>query len=296
MAIMTSNIQAALKPVLNKVFTDQLKGPAFWEQFFEQSTTKDAYIDDQEYAGLGTMPVKSEGATMAIDSIQEGYAKRYNILTYALRMQVSEEAIEDNKYPQILDGAKFLAHSARKTQEYDGANVFIRAFNSSYVGSDAVSLCSSSHLLPKGGTYSNMLSTAMSLSETALETVIVAVAKLPGPNGILEGYQVKQLAIPKDLWFRANRILKSEQQNDTANNAINVLKGMGIEINANPFFTSASNWWAGTDAPVGMRWVWRRKPRFDQTNVESALVKEFTGSQRYANGWTNPRCVYGSNA
>src|SRR6185312_17432387 len=94
------------------------------------------------------------------------------------------------------------------------------------------------------GTASNQLATAMSLSETAIETMWANMQLIPGSNGIVQsGYDPKTLVVPKPLWFRANRILKSEQQNDTANNAVNVLKGMGIAIGSNRYFTSNTNFW-----------------------------------------------------
>lgn len=294
--IVVSNIRRSLKETLDTVWGDEFKGGMKWETLgFRVTSTGDNYIDDQEYAGTGTMPIKAQGAMMAIDSIQEGYSKRYNMDTFALRMVVSEEALADCKYDKAIDGARHIANSAKWTQEYEATNVYIRSFNSTYVGSDSVSLCSASHLLPKGGTYSNTFSTAMSLSETAIEQMSINLAKLPSSNGLLSSRMLKKVVVPQDLWFRANRVLKSEQQNDTANNAINVLKGMGIEIAASPYLTSATNWWGVSDAANGLRWVWREKPKFREHNTEDTLTATYSGYMRFAVGWTDPRGVYGSN-
>ncbi len=175
------------------------------------------------------------------------------------------------------------------------ANIFIRAFNSSYTGGDGKEMCSTAHLLPKGGTYSNMFTTGMSMSETAIEQMWVNLAKMPSSNGLIRGYNLKKLVIPKDLKFRTARILKSEQQNDTANNAVNVLKGMGIEVVDNQYLTSTTNFWGITDAEVGLKWVWRERPKFRQHNTEDNLTATFSGYQRFDCGWTDPRGVYGSN-
>lgn len=295
--IVVSNIRRALKLTLDTVWGDEMKGPTHWEQCgYRVTSTTDNYIDDQEYAGTGTMPIKAQGAMMAIDSIQEGYSKRYNMDTFALRMIVSEEALADCKYDKAIDGARHIANSAKWTQEYEGANTFIRAFNSSFVGSDSVSLCSTAHLLPKGGTFSNQFSTALSLSETALEQMSINLAKLPSSNGLIRGYRLKKLVIPVDLKFRAARILKSDGQNDTANNALNALKSMEtIETVANPFFTSSTNYWGVTDAANGLRWVWREKPKFREHNTEDTLTATYSGYMRFAYGWTDARGVYGSN-
>lgn len=294
--IVVSTIRRSLKETLDTVWGDEFKGGMKWETLgFRVTSTGDNYIDDQEYAGTGTMPIKAQGAMMAIDSIQEGYSKRYNMDTFALRMVVSEEALADCKYDKAIDGARHIANSAKWTQEYEATNVYIRSFNSTYVGADLVSLCSTAHLLPKGGTYSNMFSTPMSLSETAIEQMSINLAKLPSSNGLLSSRMLKKIVVPQDLWFRASRVLKSEQQNDTANNAINVLKGMGIEIAPSPYLTSATNWWGVSDAANGLRWVWREKPKFREHNTEDTLTATYSGYMRFAVGWTDPRGVYGSN-
>lgn len=291
-----STISASLKPTLDEVWGDEMKGKLVWEACgFKVGSTKDAYVDDQEYAGTGIMPVKQEGAMLAVDSIQQGYSKRYTMNTFGLRLICSEEAVADKKYDKAIDGTGCIARSAKWTQEYINAGIFINAFSSTFVGADAVALCSASHKLPKGGTYSNTLATAMSLSETAIEQMRTNMRKLPSSNGLLRGYMLKKLVLPSDLWFRANRILKSEQQNDTANNAINVLKGMGIEIAENPFFTSTTNWWGVSDADNGLRHIWRQKPVFRDHNTEDNLTITYSGYMRFQSGWTDPRGVYGSN-
>ncbi len=294
--VVVSNVRRALKETLDTVWGDKIKGPMNWEKCgYRVTTTTDNYIDDQEYAGTGTMPVKQQGEMMAVDSIQEGFSRRYTMDTFALRLVVSEEALADCKYDEAINGAGRIANSAKWTQEYEGANTFIRAFDANYTGSDSVAMCSTLHLLPKGGTFSNMFTTAMSLSETAIEQMSVNLSKMPASNGLIGSLNLKKIVVPKDLWFRANRILKSEQQNDTANNAINVLKGMGIEIVANPYFTSTTNWWGISDAENGLRWIWREKPKFREHNNEDALTATFSGYMRFAYGWTDARGVYGSN-
>jgi hypothetical protein len=190
-----------------------------------------------------------------------------------------------------------MASSAKWTQEYEGANTYIRSFDttSTYIGGDLKPLCSTTHPLPKGGVYSNTFSTPMSLSETAIEQMRTNLRKMPGSNGLLQPLELKRLVVPEDLWFRACRILKSEQQNDTANNAVNVLKGMGIEIVSNPYFTSPTNWWGNSNAENGLRWIWREKPKFREHNNEDALTATYSGYMRFAVGWTDARGVYGSS-
>jgi hypothetical protein len=298
MALVTnSNIPSTLKPTLDKVWGDQVKGKLDWEECgFKTSNSTDAYEDDQEFAHTGLMPAKAQGSMLALDTIQQGFSKRYLHVTYGLRLVVSEEALDDCKYEDAIAGTKSIGRSAKLTQEYEAASVFINSFSSTYVGGDAVSLCNAAHPLPKGGTASNMLATAMSLSETAIETMWANMQVIPGSNGIVQsGYDPKTLVVPKPLWFRANRILKSTQQNDTNNNAINVLKGMGIAIGSNRYFTSNTNFWLVSDLDAGLRFIWRKKPMFRQHNTEDNYTATFSGIERFSVGWTDWRDVYGSN-
>lgn len=295
--IVNANIFVTLKPTLDIVWGDQMKDKLDWEECgFKVSNTGDAYVDDQEFAHTGMMPAKAQGSLMAVDSVQAGYLKRYMMVTYGLRMIVSEEAIADTKYEEAIGQTESIGRSAKLAQEYQAANVFVNAFSSSFTGADTVSLCNSAHPLPKGGTFSNTLSTPMSLSETAVETMWANMQHLPASNGFQQsGYELKRLVVPKELWFRANRILRSEGQNDTMNNAINVLKGMGITIGSNRYFTSTTNWWGVSDLKSGLRFIWREKPKFRKHNVEDNMTMVFSGYQRFQVGWTDPRDVYGSN-
>ncbi len=295
--VTTSNIPSTLKPTLNKTFGDtQITKPAWKECNFKESNSSDAYEDDQEFAHTGLMPPKAQGALIAIDTIQQGFAKRYTHVTYALRMIVSEEAIADCKYEEAIAGSESIGRSAILSQEFEAASVFINSFSSSFVGADALSICNTAHLLPKGGTFSNQLATAMSLSETAVETMRAAMRKVPGSNGFIQaGYKLVKLVIPTELEYRAIRILKSEQQNDTNNNAINALKSFGITYGCNPYFTSTTNWWGTSDLKAGLRFFTRMKPTFRETNSEDTYSVAFQGIQRFSVGISDVRDIFGSN-
>lgn len=296
----TSNIPSTLKPTLDLVWGNTQKKRMYWKDLgFKVSNSSDAFEDDQEFAGLGPAPAKEQGAMLQFDTIQQGFAKRYTHVTYGLRFTLSEEAIDDCKYDEAINGTENLGNALDLTQEYVITSVFINSFSSSFVGADALSLCNTAHLLPKGGTYSNMFTNALSLSETAIETAYANMSQLPDSNGhIVDGYRPKRLVVPVQLDFRANRILKSTQQNDTANNAINVLKGRGIELSdeQSPYLTSTSNWWLVSDIKAGIRVIWRKKPMFRDHNTEDNYTCTYSAIERFSAGWTNARDVYGSQA
>jgi hypothetical protein len=293
--VLTASFPALLKLTLDETFTDASGGEVFWPKLFKESTASEAYIDDQEIAGLGLMPERLEGSVMsAADAPKQGYSTRYTLRFFGGRVLVTEQMKVFNQYEKAINLTAMQGDSAKKTQETEAASVFSRAFDSGYVGGDGLELCSTAHLLSKGGTYSNELATPASLTELSLETMYTQARKIVGPNGLRQGLRVTKLIIPSDLEFKAERILKSAQQNDTANNAINAIKSKGISIVDDPFFTSTTNWWVGTDAKVGLRWIWAKRPTFKETSVANAETTEFTASQWFTCGWTDPRCVIGS--
>src|SRR6476646_8213968 len=180
----TATIAPFLKPTLDIVWGSNIKGKLDWEDSgFAVSNTTDSYVDDQERASTGPMQVKVENELAAIDSFATGYSKRYVMVAYAQRVIVSKEAIADAKYVEAVNGAADVAQAAKLTQEYTAASVWINAYTSGFNGGDGVVLGSASHPLVKGGTYANMFTTFMSLSETAIETMVINASQMPDSNG-----------------------------------------------------------------------------------------------------------------
>lgn len=295
--VITANISQSLKETLLFAFRTSLEGPTVWSKCgFKEMTSKDAYEDMTEYAGLGLAPEKKQLAQMSVDVVQQGLTTRFNQVAYAIMMPVSEEALRFKKYNEAIDGAASIAESLKQTQEFIGSDIFGNAFDATnFAVADGKAMCATDHPLIKGGTYSNAFSTAMSLSETALETMFTQCRKMPGSNGLPVGVQPMKLVIPAELEWEAKRILKSDLQNDTANNAINSMKGEGLEYQVNRYLPSTSNWFTITNAKRGLMCIWTQKPDFREYNTEANRAKVYDGYEMFAMGIVDPRAVIGSN-
>jgi uncharacterized membrane protein len=256
------------------------------------------YEESQMITGLGLASVLPEGSGVAYDSFSEGFNKTHQHVTYGLGFIITKEAIEDNQYMELaLERTEVLARSMRETKEHVAANVLNRAFNSSYTGADGLELCSAVHLLQGGGTYQNELTTAADLSEASLEQAIIDLGDLKDDKSLRIAIKGRKLIVPTELQFEAERILKSTLQNDTANNAINALKGRGVlpeGYAVNNYLTDADAWFVITDCPKGLS-HWERvgttitnDSDFDTDNMK------FKARERYIFDWTDPRGVYGS--
>jgi hypothetical protein len=105
--------------------------------------------------------VKSEGAAVTYDTEQQGFTSRFQHVNYGLGFIITQEMMEDDQYMLVGERrSKALARSMRQTKEINAANVYNRAFNTSYLGGDGKAMIVSDHPNVSGGTYSNVISVA----------------------------------------------------------------------------------------------------------------------------------------
>ena len=136
------------------------------------------------------------------------------------------------------------------------------------------------------------------LSETALEDLLIQIGNATNDRGLQIALQGQSLHIPVAEQFNAERILKSVWQNNTANNAINAIKSMGLlpgGIKVNNYFTDTNNWFIRTNVPTGGMYKFTRRPtRFEKDNdFDTGNAK---AKATFRNSYTvgDPRALYGS--
>ncbi len=240
-----------------------------YPDLFEHETSDKSYEEEVEITGFGLMPVKNEGTAIVYDQEQQGAVTRFTHVAYALGYIVTYEELRDDLYEVVSKRrAQQLAFSARQTKENVGANVYNRAFSTSYPIGDGAALISNAHPTLSGN-QSNLLTTAADLSEAAIEDLVIQIMLTNNNRGLKISNLPQSLHVPSQLWFEANRILKSVLQNDTANNAINALRATGTfpkGIMVNHYFSSATAWYVRTNIPRGMQYFEREADSFDTDN------------------------------
>ena len=298
--VFTSTIANALKETLEEIVTDEsYEKRLVMPRWLQEKKMSDNYEDDLEVAGPGLAAEKTEGSEMELGTLKEGYITRYVARTFALKLIITEEAIEDNKYQQVIQAAKRLRRALFKTVDIDSSLMLVRAFNTSYVGGDQQPLASATHTLPHGGVFSNIMAAPLAPSRAAVIIATSQLRKLPGHDGVTEGYEPVKAVFPVDQWGDWSVILKSPyapEQNEF--NAINVVnRELGIEPVPNKYWSNTTtNWCLLTDCDHALNWRWRRKAR-SRTWVDNdqELMKHGV-SARWSRGWSDPRCFYGVNA
>jgi hypothetical protein len=284
---------------------------AFWGQVYNAHPTEytdlydvldsdKAYEEDVQVTPFGLAPAKAEGAPVSYDSELQGPTQRYTHIAYALGYKVTFEELRDNLYEQIsrrrVQGNAF---SISQTTEVVGASIYNDAFTGAvFLSADGQPLCSPTHINTTGGTYSNALTPAADLSETAIEDMGIQIMGATNDRGLRISLMMQSLHVAPQEWYNANRILKSILQSDTGNNNINVLKATNAiprGIRMNHFFTSPRAWFVRTNCLNGMQFFWRDRPIFDQDNDFDTKNAKASTYMRFSAGNTDPRGLYGSN-
>lgn len=297
--ITTGSFAKALWPGVNAWYAKEYaEYPVEWDKLFEKNTSRRNYEQDVGVSGFGLLAVKPEGDAVSYDTEQQGFTTTYRHTVYSLGFIITQEMMDDDLYDVVAPRrAKQLAFSARQTKEVNGANVYNRAFNTSYTGGDGKALLVSDHPNVAGGTWSNILSTASDLSEAALEQASIDISLLKDDRGLTIALVGEKLIIPPQLEFEAARILKTQYRVGTDNNDINALKELGKFRQGsvvNHFLTDTDAWFIRTNAKDGMKYFERKADEFKMDNDWDTENAKFKVSGRYSFGWTDPRGLFGS--
>lgn len=269
--------------------------PEEFRDLFEIDTSTQAWEEDVQMKGFGVMPIKESGkSTTYVGSVQ-GYVSRYVHVAHSLGFIVTFEEMLNNLYPKVSKSrAKALGFSKRQTKELVAAQVYNRAHTSGYTGGDGQILCVTTHPSANGN-QANCLSTAADISEVCLEDMWILIAGATDDTGLKIGLQPRTLIVPKELFFEANRILKSTLQNESANNAVNALKltnAVPEGIKMNHYLDDADACFMRTNCPDGMKMYMRHEYDLKKDNdfdTDNDKNKTYT---YFSVGWSDWRGLY----
>jgi len=253
--ITTGSFAKAIYPGVNawwgKAYEEHRKE---YPDLFEMSSSSRNYEEDVGVSGFGLAPVKAEAGSISYDTEQQTYVTRYTHSVFGIGFIITQEMMEDDLY-DVIGGrrARELAFSINQTMETVAANIYNRAFNSTYTYGDGKELCATDHPTD-AGSQANELAVAADLSEASLEQACIDIMNTKNYKGLRISIMPKSLIVPPALAFEATRILKSTLQNDTANNAINAVRTMGVipdGVKVNHYLTDADAWFIRTNCPDG---------------------------------------------
>lgn len=299
--IFTGTEGQSLKKTLDKIIDDKTDGyesKADYKSYCKESNMKDHYADDLEMGGPAFLSKKPEGQEMTTGTLSEGAKTRYIAETYAMKLTVTEEAMEDEKYKEVLNLARRLKLSCFQTVDSQCAQMLVDGFDTTVPGGDGLPLWSASHTLPNGGTFSNIAGAPVAPSVAALEPIISQIRKMPGHNGVTMGYRPTRIIAPVEQWGDWTAILKSQFEPVTDNFAkLNVVKSeYSLDLSLVKFWDNTTAHYAvQTDVEDQLQIKWRRKPRSKSwvSNGDESMI--YSISSRFVTGWSDPRNSVGSN-
>lgn len=267
-----------------------------YSKIFTKRTSRKAFEEDVSVSSFGLAIQKGEGQPVSYDTEQQGFVDRYTHVVYALGFIITKEMVDDDQYDVVGERkSKGLAFSMRQTKENVGANILNRAFNGTFTYGDGVSLIATNHPNIAGGIWSNRLAVDSDLSEAALEQACIDIQKYTNDRGLRISVQPKQLVIPVDLDFDANKIMNTQYEVGTDNNTVNVVRSrFPGGIVKNHYLTDADAWFIITNIPNGMTYYERNADEFGQDDDFDTDNAKFKARGRYSFGCSDKRSIYGT--
>lgn len=296
MTSLRSGFGDLLEPGFRQIWDDTYNEiPQVFPTLFHVSSSEKQDEKDSAVSGFGLMAVTSEGGQVNYEDPLQLYDVRYVHLKYTKGFKISEELYDDDQYNVMNKKPQALARSARRTAESSAADVFNRAFNTSYLGGDGVPLASTVHPRADGGSsQSNASATGITLTETNLETARVAARGQLDDKGMRIQVMCDTILVPINLEKQANIIINSTMRSGTADNDYNFYKG-GYKVVAWEYLTLNTTMWFMIDSKLHqLMWFWRKKPEFKQDTAFDTGMALFKAQARWSNGFSNWRGVWGS--
>lgn len=299
--ILTSTVALNLKETLSDIMTDNTDGVvarAVYKQWMDDRPMMDAFEDDLEVAGAGLAAQVPEGSEIPVGTIKEGYVKRYTAIKFALRLIASEEALEDSKYPAVIQCAKRNKRALYKTLDIHSTANLVNITSASFSCGDGVAISSASHPLAHGGSFSNQLATPMAPSTASWNNVRAQLDQMVDHDGVVEGYEAKKVVFPSQQQGIWEELLGSEYDPRAGNfSAINIVKKDKPELIKNRYWNNTTTQWVVlTDAEGGFQQRWRKKPKDRSWVNEEHELMSYSISARWDNGISNPRAAFHVNA
>lgn len=295
MAIQRANNGDLLAPGFREIFFQKFgeRPPQYTELFNIEKEDNRQYVDDSYMSEFGLIPTKDEGVEMDSDEIIQGFDKRYTFETYALQYRVTEENMEDDLYNVLKKLPASLGRSMRSTVDQDGANMYNDGFDSSVeTGGDGKELFATDHPLLDGSTQKNELSVAADLNATSLEQALIDIRATTNDRGLLVHLKPRKLVIAPANEWNARKLLQSQLDPDSANNAINPAQGQ-LEIVVNDYLTDPDAWFVLCDEHE-LNWFWRVMPDHMQGNDFGTGDAKFKVRARWKRGWSLPWGAFAS--
>ena len=302
MATFSANTPELLSTLEKKIFFKNFtQAPQKFRDLFESKTSKKAYEDRLRVAGLGTFQVKPEGTPVAFSDPIEGTRRRVIHTTYALGFRVTKESFGDDQWDIIQQMPADLGDSGRDHQERIAWDLINDGYaGNRHTGLDGLSLFNALHtrLRPELSTQSNIISPAVALSITGLETIMTLGRTTQSEEGRYVDLDMGLLVIHPTEEHNAYVLLETTQKSGSTDNDVSTVVSTrsGLTPLATPFKTATRSW--SIHARPGknsLAWNDRETMDFDRAKDADTFDMKFYGYYRASVMFSEWRNNWGSN-
>lgn len=241
------------------------------------------------------------------DEAVKGYEETLTHHEFAKGITIERKLIADNRISRALAASEALGDSAFRFREKAGANVFINAFSSATsetlddfgtdaTGADLVALCSTAHPRHPNDSTTDSNEGTTALTEAGLSSTRRAMMDFVDLNGDIINAMPDTLLVPNELEDTALKLVRSAQEPESANNAINPQAGRYRVVVWN-YLTDANAWFLidSGKARQSLHWFDREPIEFARETDFDTLIGKYRAYMRFSLGWSDYRWVFGNN-
>lgn len=243
-----------LKKIDRAFFEAYDEEPEQWPNYLN-NLSSDQYAEVvQRFAGMGRWEKKDELANPTEQRFKLGDLIITTHTAYGVRVVMSREQYDDQKFNEVENMARDAGHGARDEVERHCATVLDNAFDPNYPIYDGQPLISNAH--PNrgdvGGTQSNLASGP--LNDSNLKAAIVLFRQQKDEGGKQIAARPAKLIVNQALQFVAAEILQSALKSGTNYNDKNTLPSLQI---VDLLYTQNTNAWFIQGQRHKMQHYWR---------------------------------------
>jgi len=270
--------------------------PKMYPKFMEMKTSDKRFEKEQGMSGFALASVKDEGDSVEFARMVQGFQKEYNHTTYGLGAIITREMVEDDQYNVISRIPQLLAEAMARTEETQATAVLNNGFDATFAGADGLALFSTVH--PNsgdaGGTQRNTPLTNADLTQTSLESAIIDIMDFRDENNQRMNFAAKALIVSRSDYFNATKILQTKYKVGAADNDVNVISNLNLDLVVTNYLTDQDAWFVKTNAQNGLTFYTRRPAGIERDNDISTQNLAVVTTMRFDTGFTDWRGVWGS--
>lgn len=301
MAILSANMANLYDArVKEAVFQYLNLHPEEYTQWCDVRSSKDQYEELALFGELPMPPALGEYENAAETKFVPGPMRKWTHVKYGYTLIASEEAIEDSRFPVIVQTAGSIGKATKHRIETQGVFDLNSAFTVYTVGASDTAdetLCAAAHATftgAGGSSQKNRESTDATLGVDSLWTGVNNFATLKDHEGNPIVAIPKLLVVPPALERKAVEMLQSIETPYLSTNEMNALKTRNLKYVVSHYLTSTTAWFLVTgEKPI--RFYMRRPVTVKPDNTIRNDSRSWTVTCRLSHAPYDWYQIYGSD-